>query len=114
MALEKEITTKHGFTANYWRVDSITTDKPTKTGSFVIGVYKDAEAAQIAEESIECRYVNFFMDLPYNLSEEERKQIGDERYEKYFALGKDYDDQYAACYAMAREIDPFFADAVDC
>ncbi len=114
MALRKEITTKHGFTADYWRVNSIVTDKETKTGSFVICVYKDEETAQKATQSIESRYVNFFMDLPFDISDEERMQTASERYDKYFALGNEFTDQYEACYNMAKELDTFFADAEDC
>ncbi len=114
MAFRKEKVTEYGITAEYWKVTAITTDKESKRGSFIVSLYKDEESSHNSAKSFEGRYVNAFMDLPFDITEEERSNIADERYEKYFALGNEYTDQYEACYHMAKELDPYFADAEDC
>ncbi len=114
MALKKDITTKHGFIANYWRINSVITDKNDKEGSCIISVYKDRDTAMIASESIESKYVNLFIGVPTDVSDFERKMIVEDRYEKYFGKQTEYKDIYEACYEMCKDVEPFFKDAEDC
>lgn len=114
MALRKEIETKYGFTANYWRVNSVIIDKQAKEGSCIISVYKDEETAMVATESIQSRYVNLFLNIPSSTTEEERKEIASERYDNYFGTNSEYTDIYQACYNMIKELDNYFIDTVDC
>jgi len=105
MALKKEVDTKYGITAYYWKVGMISIDTNNKEGSFVLNLYVN----DTAKEFIDSRVISF--NEIYNEDGTKNTTL----YDKYFKdETSEYDNIFTACYMCAKETDPFFTDAEDC
>lgn len=107
MALYKEKTTKYGFIANYWRVDILTINKHTKEASCILSLYKDYEFSMDTDSAIDSVVVTSYANP-------NAQHAPEDLFDKYFGKDSEYENQYQACYEMAKELDEYFMDADDC
>ena len=109
MALKKEITTKQGFNADYWKIGLICVDRNMKSFNFTLNLYLSKEQASVKDSFIDSRV--YSSELYVNNGHD---KVDDTTvYDKYIGENEDI-NIIEQCYLCAKKQDEFFRDAIDC
>ena len=107
MALQKNVVTNTGITADYWKLGMITIDRNLKEFNFSLNLYISKELASKENSFIDTKT---FTSVKYDGHE---KTNDTTTYDKYIGNNEDV-NIIKQCYECAKDMDDFFQDAVDC